>query len=540
MSPANGGNVQAFAMPWAGNSSSYALVVRQQPERARLCSYKEENETIDRRPVDPPPVVELRVGSGREVTPEQLLESTSFFIRATTVASDPLTSASATSFTPSLFSSEPLTHTGPTYAPVKTPLGADATTGEVIQTPEKLRLLDGRMAALCIFAKISVRVPGIFRLKFTLFETTEHGIVELAQTVSEPFEVFSPKLFKGMHESTPLTRHLAAQGLKVKLRTDTTVGRQSVRRRRASANPTIPSTPTFIKEDVPAPMNIPPASSPHFLPTKSRLLPSLSAQAPSHSLSAQAPSHPEVPSSSSKVARRTVSDSPRNLVWRHAAYEIVRPHATENRVSGPGERPFTDDGSPISPNPVDWRVSAPSSDLSAFSLSRLHRVDPFRPPSVPNDTTSSASPQSYTPSSYSSTQLSSTQSLPTTPPPMTSSHSSIQSTLPTPRRSLGIDDGVPILPLPSSFNSPGHAEFVPPSVNQVLNPLRRSSTSSGPGLPEGHGSGAPSQSAAGPLTSRNRYLSASIPGPSSLRRPSPLTLPPLRPPPQEERSYERR
>lgn len=29
----------------AMHSSSYTLVVRQQPERARLCSYKEENET---------------------------------------------------------------------------------------------------------------------------------------------------------------------------------------------------------------------------------------------------------------------------------------------------------------------------------------------------------------------------------------------------------------------------------------------------------------------------------------------------------------
>lgn len=153
--------------------------------------------------MDPPPVVELRVGSGREVTPEcvifvdvvtadviltrfvptrQLLESTSFFIRATTVTSDPLTPASPTSFNPSLFSSKPLTHAGPTYAPVKTPLGADATTGEVIQTPEKLRLLDGRMAALCTFAKISVRVPGIFRLKFTLFETTE--LVKFSESIS--------------------------------------------------------------------------------------------------------------------------------------------------------------------------------------------------------------------------------------------------------------------------------------------------------------------------------------------------------------------
>lgn len=58
----------------------YSLRVVQQPERARLCSFKEENETseslftlasndegpsasaddlVDRRPVDPPPVVEL-------------------------------------------------------------------------------------------------------------------------------------------------------------------------------------------------------------------------------------------------------------------------------------------------------------------------------------------------------------------------------------------------------------------------------------------------------------------------------------------------
>ncbi len=52
------------------------------------------------------------------------------------------------------------------------------------------------------------------------------GIAELADTVSDPFEVFSPKLFRGMKASTQLTRHLAAQGIKVKLRTDTSAGRQ--------------------------------------------------------------------------------------------------------------------------------------------------------------------------------------------------------------------------------------------------------------------------------------------------------------------------
>lgn len=60
-------------------------------------------------------------------------------------------------------------------------------------------------------------------------------MTEITHTVSEPFEVFSPKLFKGMHESTPLTRHLATQGLKVKLRTDSTSGKGPSRRRVSTA-----------------------------------------------------------------------------------------------------------------------------------------------------------------------------------------------------------------------------------------------------------------------------------------------------------------
>lgn len=60
-----------------------------------------------------------------------------------------------------------------TFTPVKTPTGADASAGEVIQTPERLRGLDGRSGQLCVFAKLSVRMPGVFRLKFTLYETLE-------------------------------------------------------------------------------------------------------------------------------------------------------------------------------------------------------------------------------------------------------------------------------------------------------------------------------------------------------------------------------
>lgn len=148
-----------------------------------------------------------------------LLDSTTFFIRASLVAAEPTVQEDNKEV----------------YAAVKTPTGADVTAGEVIQTPERLRHMDGKPGALCIFAKLSVRLPGVFRLMFTLYETAQDGITEITHTVSEPFEVFSPKLFKGMHESTPLTRHLATQGLKVKLRTDLSGGKASNRRRSTQA-----------------------------------------------------------------------------------------------------------------------------------------------------------------------------------------------------------------------------------------------------------------------------------------------------------------
>lgn len=86
-----------------------------------------------------------------------LMDSTSFFIRASLVAAEPTPGA----------------ENGELYATVKTSNGADATAGEVIQTPERLRHMDGKPGALCIFAKLSVRLPGVFRLKFTLYETAQ-------------------------------------------------------------------------------------------------------------------------------------------------------------------------------------------------------------------------------------------------------------------------------------------------------------------------------------------------------------------------------
>ena len=81
-----------------------------------------------------------------------ILDSTSFFIRASIVYPDP---------------------DGDDYTAVKTPTGADAAAGDTIQTPERLCGLDGMPGSVVVFAKLNVRVPGTFRLKFTLYETSE-------------------------------------------------------------------------------------------------------------------------------------------------------------------------------------------------------------------------------------------------------------------------------------------------------------------------------------------------------------------------------
>lgn len=63
-----------------------------------------------------------------------------------------------------------------------------------------------------------------------------NGVQEVAYVHSEPFEVFSPKLFGGMRQSTTLTRHFASQGFKIKLRQDGT-GRGGRAKRAQPAGP---------------------------------------------------------------------------------------------------------------------------------------------------------------------------------------------------------------------------------------------------------------------------------------------------------------
>ncbi|KAI8075360.1 velvet factor-domain-containing protein [Gilbertella persicaria] len=169
-------------------NNQYALTVRQQPKRARLCSFKDK---VDRRPLDPPPIVQLHQINQMNFSDYQ--NSANLFLHATLVNANGQCHTSLVN-------------------------GNRTLAGSMAQSLNKLRDTNNIEGAFFIFADISVRIEGTFRLKFTLFCIQNDGVEQLCHTVSEPFRVYSPKTFPGMSESTALTRSFSEQGVRVRIR----------------------------------------------------------------------------------------------------------------------------------------------------------------------------------------------------------------------------------------------------------------------------------------------------------------------------------
>ncbi|KAG2178846.1 hypothetical protein INT43_001692 [Umbelopsis isabellina] len=168
----------------------YKLVVRQQPIHARLCSFKEK---VDRRPIDPPPIVQLQCRDSH-CDQQNYLQNPFFFLVSSLQSADDLDKDNNKID------------------------GHRTTAGTVVQSLHKLKNIDGSDGGFFIFPDISIRVEGHFRLRFTLFEIVGSQVVRLTSTLSEIFQVYSPKLFPGMGESTLLTRHLSDQGMRIRIR----------------------------------------------------------------------------------------------------------------------------------------------------------------------------------------------------------------------------------------------------------------------------------------------------------------------------------
>lgn len=216
-----------------GRHLTYEMDVIQQPERARACGSGAKS-SADRRPVDPPPVVQLRIFEGDAKQDITFSHNANFFLFTTL---------------------EPARQ----IAQGRVPPGPAATSFPVLtgMPVAGMAYLDRPTpGGYFIFPDLSVRHEGKFRLSFNLFEelkeekdedveglpsprstdtkssspaskmAPKNFAIWRLEVKSKPFSVFSAKKFPGLSESTNLSRVVAEQGCRVRIRRDVRMRRR--------------------------------------------------------------------------------------------------------------------------------------------------------------------------------------------------------------------------------------------------------------------------------------------------------------------------
>lgn len=176
------------------NEIEYHLTLRQQPKQSRMCGV---GEKADRRPIDPPPIVQLKVIDSKLSPTEKnnFLQNPYYFMYASLMAGD-------------LDEEIHLLRDGRTRS----------TTGSVVSSLYHLKDIDNTDAGFFVFPDLSVRMEGDYRLKLSLFEIIGKEVFHCKSIISSVFFVYSAKKFPGMEESTFLSRSFADQGLKIRIR----------------------------------------------------------------------------------------------------------------------------------------------------------------------------------------------------------------------------------------------------------------------------------------------------------------------------------
>ncbi|KAF2723207.1 hypothetical protein K431DRAFT_34774 [Polychaeton citri CBS 116435] len=202
-----------------GRRLTYHLAVVQEPKRARACGSGQKS-SADRRPVDPPPIVELKIFEEKVpgAQPEDVTFRTNanYFLFATLEQARPIAHGRVSQErqqAPTVLTGTPVA--GITY----------------LDRP--------RPAGYFIFPDLSVRHEGKYRLSFSLYEEVKEAadqdkdaidpkanssngghVTHRVDVRSTPFTVYSAKKFPGLSSSTALSRMVAEQGCRVRIRRD--------------------------------------------------------------------------------------------------------------------------------------------------------------------------------------------------------------------------------------------------------------------------------------------------------------------------------
>ncbi|KAL8670430.1 MAG: hypothetical protein Q9168_005028 [Polycauliona sp. 1 TL-2023] len=191
-------------------SEDFTLTIRQGPKQAKVADKKDK----ERKPVDPPPIVQLHVNDPSDPA-QNFLQS------------------------PYLFMYVSLCNKSNEDAPeVKT---QSALAGNLVSSLHRLKDLnsDSRNTAdggFFVFGDLSVRVEGEYRLRFGLYEMVKTNVFFIKAVISDPFTgmeltpenwageldltgtVYSNKNFPGMADSTFLSRSFGDQGVRLRIR----------------------------------------------------------------------------------------------------------------------------------------------------------------------------------------------------------------------------------------------------------------------------------------------------------------------------------
>ncbi|KAK9719114.1 hypothetical protein K7432_004979 [Basidiobolus ranarum] len=190
------------------DNTGIELIVRQNPDRAQVSTVKDK---LGDKPVDPPPIVQIKQSSVSPQAFNHVLQNPSFFMMTEVI--------------------------GPTD--VQQVIPSDAFSGTLSSSLHKLKDVDNNGKLLLtymfafkaividnqpldggffIFPEISVRLEGSFRLRFKLYQLYQGKTHFITSLCSEVFTVYSPKAFPGIQESTFLSRSFSDQGARIRVR----------------------------------------------------------------------------------------------------------------------------------------------------------------------------------------------------------------------------------------------------------------------------------------------------------------------------------
>jgi hypothetical protein len=90
--------------------------------------------------------------------------------------------------------------------------------GTLVSSLHRLKDTDNTDGGFFVFGDLSVKLEGIFRLQFTLYEVRDKEVAYINSVSSGTFTVYAAKNWPGMAESTFLTRLFSDQGVRLRLR----------------------------------------------------------------------------------------------------------------------------------------------------------------------------------------------------------------------------------------------------------------------------------------------------------------------------------